>query len=124
MPPPPSARAMPSRPIHHHGHWVHVLERLAKGTHERGRCWWFSHAPAWRQLPPRQPESTGLGLYHPYVANVNFKCFSGMLQMFHMDVVKVDRNVAGVSEACYKCLFKIFHLFLVLCSSKYFHVAS
>jgi hypothetical protein len=33
---------------------------------------------------------------------------------FHMDVAKVNRDaayVASVSEACCKCLFKIFHLF-------------
>ena len=38
--------------------------------------------------------------------------------MFHMDVAKVDRNVAyaakcaaSVSDACFKHLFKVFHLF-------------
>jgi hypothetical protein len=37
-----------------------------------------------------------------------------MLQVFHMDVAKVDRDlayVASVSEACCKHLFKVFHLF-------------
>jgi hypothetical protein len=52
-----------------------------------------------------------------YIANECFKCFrcfSGMLQIFHMDVAKVDwdvSHVAHVSEVCYKCLFKMFHLF-------------
>ena len=33
--------------------------------------------------------------------------------MFHLDIAKVDRDVAyvaSVSEACYKRLFKIFYL--------------
>jgi hypothetical protein len=34
-----------------------------------------------------------------------------MLQMFHMDIAKVDQDVASVSEACCKRLFKMFHLF-------------
>jgi hypothetical protein len=51
------------------------------------------------------------------VANIcfnYFRCFRGMFQIFHMDVAKVDRDVthvASVSEACCKCLFKMFHLF-------------
>ena len=35
-----------------------------------------------------------------HVANVHFKCFRcfrGMLQLFHKDVVKVDRDVAYVA---------------------------
>jgi hypothetical protein len=37
-----------------------------------------------------------------------------MLQVFHVDITKVDRDVAyvaSVSEACCKHLFKMFHLF-------------
>jgi len=34
-----------------------------------------------------------------------------MLQVFHMDIAKVDRDVASVSEACCKRLFKMFHPF-------------
>jgi hypothetical protein len=37
-----------------------------------------------------------------------------MLQLFYMDVAKVDRgvaHVASVSEVCYKSLSKMFHLF-------------
>ena len=40
----------------------------------------------------------------------------GMLQVFHVDVVKVDRNVAYVAMAihiCCKCLFQMFHLFFI-----------
>jgi hypothetical protein len=46
-----------------------------------------------------------------YVASV---CFVGMLQGFHMDVAKVDRDVAYVAmvvHICCKLLFPIFHLF-------------
>jgi hypothetical protein len=53
-----------------------------------------------RWLPPRQPESTGPDL-SPYVANAcfeRFSCFRCMFQVFHMDVVKIDRDVASVSE--------------------------
>ena len=35
-----------------------------------------------------------------------FRCFRDMLQMFHMDLAKVDRAVASILEACYKILFK------------------
>jgi hypothetical protein len=60
-----------------------------------------------------RPKSTGPGLlYHMlqmYVSNV-----SDDLQVFRIDVAKLGRDVAyvaSVSETCYKCLFKIFHLF-------------
>ena len=55
-----------------------------------------------------------------HVASVYFKCFRrfrGMLQLFYMDVAKVDRGIAyvvSVSKAYCKCfigLFKMFHLF-------------
>jgi hypothetical protein len=44
-----------------------------------------------------------------------------MLQSFHIDVVKVDGDVAhvayvaSVSEACCRHLFKLFHLFPDVC---------
>jgi hypothetical protein len=51
-----------------------------------------------------------------HVASVHFKCFRcfrGMLQVFHKDVVKVERDVAmGYTlHVCFKCMFQIFHLF-------------
>jgi hypothetical protein len=65
-----------------------------------------------------RPESTDWSQpLLPYVANVCFKCFRyfrGMLQVFRMDVAKVDREVAyvaSVSDACCKRLFEMFHLF-------------
>jgi hypothetical protein len=51
------------------------------------------------------------------VANVcfkYFKCLRGMLQVFHLDIAKVDPNVAYVVMIIYICckrLFKMFHLF-------------
>jgi hypothetical protein len=51
-----------------------------------------------------------LQMYVSSVSNV----IRGMLQVFHMDAAKVDRDfayVASVSEACCKRLFKMFHLF-------------
>jgi hypothetical protein len=46
--------------------------------------------------------------------NVYFNCFRGMLQVFRMDVAKVDRDVAYVAMAmpsCCKRLFQMFYLF-------------
>ena len=51
-----------------------------------------------------------------------FKCFRCMLQVFYIDVAKVDRNVAHVAMAihvCSKCLFKIFHLFQTYVASAF-----
>jgi hypothetical protein len=42
--------------------------------------------------------------------------------VFHMDVVKVDRDVryiASVSETCCRRLFKVFHLFLDVCCKRF-----
>jgi hypothetical protein len=49
-----------------------------------------------------------------HVANVSFKCFIGTLQVFHVDVAKVDRDVAHVAMAihvCFKYMLLMFHLF-------------
>jgi hypothetical protein len=56
-----------------------------------------------------------------YVASICFKCFicfRSMLQVFHMDVAKVDRDVAhGAMDihVCCKCMFQMFHLFSGVC---------
>jgi hypothetical protein len=42
----------------------------------------------------------------PHVANISFKyfrCFKGTLQVFHVDVVKVDRDVAHGAMAIHVC---------------------
>jgi hypothetical protein len=68
-----------------------------------------------------------------HVANVSFKyfrCFRGTLQVFHVDVAKVDRDVTHVAMAihiCVKFMFLMFHLFQlyvasvssVCCKSRY-----
>jgi hypothetical protein len=44
-----------------------------------------------------------------------FRCFRGMLQVFHIDVAKVDQNVAYVTMAAHVCckrLFQMFYLFV------------
>jgi hypothetical protein len=52
-----------------------------------------------------------------HVSRLRFKCFRssiGMLQVFHMDVAKVDRDVAYVAmvvHVCCKLLFLMFYLF-------------
>ena len=40
-----------------------------------------------------------------------FRCFRLMLQVFHLNVAKVDLDVAMPIDACFKCMFKVFHLF-------------
>jgi hypothetical protein len=47
-----------------------------------------------------------------------FICFRCMLQVFHTDVAKVDRDVAHVAmdvRVCCKLLFSMFHLFFYVC---------
>ena len=54
----------------------------------------------------------------PYVANAcfkDFRCFKDMLQVFHMDVAKVDRDVVSVSELCRNCLFNVSSISDVCC---------
>jgi hypothetical protein len=49
-----------------------------------------------------------------YVASVHFKYFRGMLQVFHTDVAKVDRDIAYVAmviHVCCKRLSLMFYLF-------------
>jgi hypothetical protein len=48
-----------------------------------------------------------------HVARVCFSCFRDMLQVFHMNVVKIDRDVAHVAmvvHVCCKRPFQMFHL--------------
>ena len=43
-----------------------------------------------------------------------FRCFKGVLQVFHIDVAKVDRDIAHVAMAIhvyFKCRFQMFQLF-------------
>jgi phage terminase small subunit len=52
-----------------------------------------------RGSPPDPTPTIGPSLPLPYVANV---CFRGMLPLLHMDLEKVDRDVAHVTFFC-KC---------------------
>jgi hypothetical protein len=50
-------------------------------------------------------------------ATIRFICFRCMLQVIHMNVAKVDQDVAHVAAAvhvCCKHLFQIFHLFFFI----------
>ena len=57
----------------------------------------------------------------PHVASMCFKCFicfRSILQVFHTDVAKVDRDVtyvAMVVHVCCKCIFQMFYLFSNVC---------
>jgi hypothetical protein len=55
-----------------------------------------------------------------HVVSVYFKCFRGMLQVFYIDVAKVDRDVAHVAMVfssvypqcfvCFRHMLQSFHL--------------
>jgi hypothetical protein len=41
-------------------------------------------------------------------------CFRDMLQLFYIDIAKIDQDVAHVAMAihiCFNCMFQMFHLF-------------
>jgi hypothetical protein len=47
-----------------------------------------------------------------YVARVCLKCFRrfrDMLQLFHMDVVKVDQRCCTYCK-CFRCMLQLFHM--------------
>ena len=52
-------------------------------------------------------------MFQACVSNVSY-VFRLMLQIFHLDVAKVDVDVAYVAmaiHACFKTMFQVFHLF-------------
>jgi hypothetical protein len=60
------------------------------------------------------PKQQGDVALKAHVGSVCFNCFIGILQVFHMDVAKLDQDVAYVAmvvHVCCKHLFKTFHLF-------------
>jgi hypothetical protein len=74
--------------------------------------WWLGIAGARRSCAPSVQQAGRRCCTKAHGVSVCFRC---MLQVFHMDVVKVDRDVAYVAmaiHACYKRLFQMFHLFL------------
>jgi hypothetical protein len=69
------------------------------------RVSWWCRAPC--QRTSIHPSSKML-CWKAHIASVYFKCFICMLQVFHVDVAKVGRDVAYVAMAihvCYKRLF-------------------
>jgi hypothetical protein len=56
---------------------------------------------------PRWLESTSPGLPLPYVANVCFSCFKCMLQLFLMDVTKLDRGCCIYCK-CFRSMLQAF----------------
>jgi hypothetical protein len=57
-----------------------------------------------------------------HVVSICFKCFRGILQVFHTDVIKVDRDIAMVIHVCCKLLFSMFHLFFPNVCYKYVYL--
>jgi hypothetical protein len=60
------------------------------------------------------------------VKSIRFKCFIYMLQVFHVDVAKVDQDVAYVAmviHICCKHLFLMFQLFQTYDAHVYLGVA-
>ena len=45
------------------------------------------------------------------VANICFKCFIYILQVFYVDVVKVDRDVAYITMVIHVCCERLFQMF-------------
>jgi hypothetical protein len=87
-----------------------------------GRC---QVAPPYSIVGWPEPTVPQSALHRPeeegrttHVLRVYFKCFRcsiDMLQVFHMDIAKVDRDVAYVAmlvDVCCKLLFPMFHLFV------------
>jgi hypothetical protein len=125
-----------------------LLHRICRGLLHRSDKLYTSDLRAARELHASLPTSTlasssaTMILYSfkqqgdialkAHVASICFKCFrcfSGMLQVFHADVAKVDRDVAHVAivvHVCCKLLFAPFHLFFfpnVRCKCVYLDVA-
>jgi hypothetical protein len=101
-----------------HGRWgarvmaPQVFPNRAKSTHECGRCWWGSRrgSPAVPTLMaridwPHLPLS-----YVAYVCFKYFRCFRLMLELFHLDVAKVDQR-------CCKCFRGMLQAFVQNISS-------
>jgi hypothetical protein len=57
-------------------------------------------------------------VFQTYISSVLGVSYIYILQMFHLDVAKVDLNVVYVAMAihvCFKRIFQVFHLFLGIC---------
>ena len=96
----------------------HRSQRNKGQLHSGRRARWLSRPLAGHSVPPAS--STPMNFTHrqssispkqqrdvalkAHVASVHFKCFRGMLQVFHTDVAKVDRDVAVVAMVCTRML--------------------
>jgi hypothetical protein len=74
-----------------------------------------SRDPKWLDLERASP-ATPRASFLPWmlqarVASVSFKCFICMLQVFHIDVAKVDRDVVYVAMAIHVCCKRPFQMF-------------
>jgi hypothetical protein len=81
------------------------------------RWWWMLVVLVRRHSPLTLTLTVGIDRHRrplPYVVNICFKCvirFTDMLQLFHMDVTKVDIGIlhmlqvfqGHVARVCYKC---------------------
>jgi phosphoenolpyruvate carboxylase len=56
-------------------------------------------------------EEAARGICRMLQAYACFKYFSGMLQVFHMDVAKVDRDIAYVKVIVHVCCKRLFLMF-------------
>ena len=63
---------------------------------------------------PKQQGDVILKVHVTSVCFKYFKCFKGMLQVFHMNIAKVDRDNAYVAMAIHVCCKRIVEMFHLL----------
>jgi hypothetical protein len=121
----------------HHWHWCSLLPSCAHPARpSQAQCWWQWRWCWWCSCAAARPGSDLDGWNRPAPASPIlqnaclkcFKCFIDMLQVFHMVVAKLDRDVADATMlvlVCCKLLFPMFHLFFsnVRCKCVYLDVA-
>ena len=87
----------------------HQMRRMAAHKHHRAAASGELHMAT----SLHSSSSKEMFVLKLYVANVCFKCFRGILQVFHTDVAKVDQDIAHVAmvvHVCCKLLLSMFHL--------------
>jgi hypothetical protein len=87
--------------------------RPSQGRWWRRLWWWSSRAAVFDPSGWNRPATTSHMLQ-----NSCFKCFIGMLQVFHMDVAKENQNVACIAMVVHiscKLLFPMFIYFSDIC---------
>jgi len=53
--------------------------------------------------------AAGFGAFVASICSTGLKCFRKILQVLHVDVAKVDLNVAYTLQICCKCLIRMLH---------------